>query len=90
MEENRRETEQKFAQIKCHGTLSKLQDTGFPFSAGRPPTKQEILDLLPAREVVDDLVDTYFKHFDPMFRIAPTISTTSLSLLRFTFVIFLT
>jgi len=54
--------------MRNHTAIGKLQTTGFPFSAGRPPSKQEILDLVPKRAVVDQLVDCYFRNYDPLFR----------------------
>jgi hypothetical protein len=54
--------------MRCESTVTKLQTAGFPFSAGPPPTKADILKLVPKQAVVDQLVDCYFRNHDPLFR----------------------
>lgn len=54
--------------MRCQTAIEKLQATGFPFSAGRPPSKPEILALVPEQAMVDRLVDCFFRNHDPLFR----------------------
>ena len=64
-EETKQKYESEIATMRCRATL---QAAGFPFSAGRPPSMQEILDLVPKQPVVDQLVDCFFGNHDPLFR----------------------
>ena len=57
------DNKQKYEQAMRCQTVS-----GFPFSASPPPTKEEILGILPEKPTVDLLVDTYFRNHDPLFR----------------------
>jgi hypothetical protein len=50
---------------------TKLERTGFPFSANKPPTREELLALIPRKELVDLLVDGYFRNYDPIYRTFP-------------------
>lgn len=60
--------EGKLAELKSKNTSCKLERTGFPFSASRPPSKEELLSLVPRQELVDLLVDGYFRNYDPIIR----------------------
>lgn len=60
--------EGKLADLKARNASCKLERTGFPFSASRPPSKEELLSLVPRQELVDLLVDGYFRNYDPLFR----------------------
>lgn len=60
--------EGKLADLKARNSSCKLARTGFPFSASRPPSKEELLSLVPRQELVDLLVDGFFRNFDPIFR----------------------
>lgn len=56
--------------MRCRNIVSKLQGTGFPFSASPPPSKNELLALVPKkRALVDMLIDTYFNNYDSIIRI---------------------
>lgn len=69
-EETKAKYESQLAEMKGSMTQN-LQATGFPFSASKPPTRQEILALVPRQELVDILVDAYFRNYDPIFRRHP-------------------
>jgi hypothetical protein len=60
--------EGRLADLQAKNTCSRLERTGFPFSASRPPSKEELLALVPRQDLVDLLVDTYFRNYDPIFR----------------------
>ncbi|KAL7275270.1 hypothetical protein RUND412_001798 [Rhizina undulata] len=67
--ETKQKYEDKLAMMKAQSGLAKLEATGFPFSAGKPPNKQELISLVPRRELVDVLVDGYFRNYDPIFHV---------------------
>lgn len=68
-DETKQKYENELATMRCQSTIAKLQTAGFPFSAGPPPTKQEILNLVPKQAMVDQLVDCYFRNHDPLFHV---------------------
>ncbi|KAG0131278.1 putative C6 transcription factor [Tuber indicum] len=62
--------EEKLAHMKARNAgPNKLDRTGFPFSAGKLPSRQELLSLVPRRELVDLLVDGFFRNYDPIFHV---------------------
>ncbi|RPB17486.1 hypothetical protein P167DRAFT_478686 [Morchella conica CCBAS932] len=61
--------EGRLADLRAKNTCSRLERTGFPFSAGRPPGKEELLALVPRQDLVDLLVDTFFRNYDPIFHV---------------------
>ncbi|CUS07695.1 unnamed protein product [Tuber aestivum] len=62
--------EEKLAYMKAKNAgANKLDRTGFPFNAGRPPSREELLSLVPRRELVDLLVDGFFRNYDPIFHV---------------------
>ena len=67
-DETKQKYEEELATMRCQKTVQQLQATGFPFSASPPPTPQQIIDLLPERATVDQLVACYFRNYDPIFR----------------------
>jgi len=50
---------------------NQLDRTGFPFNVGKAPSRQELLSLVPRQELVDLLVDGFFRNYDPIFRMYP-------------------
>ncbi|KAI5819312.1 fungal-specific transcription factor domain-containing protein [Pyronema omphalodes] len=69
-EETKQKWENEIAAMRCTSTISRLQATGFPFSAGPPPSKKDLLALVPANtSEVDRLVDAYFRNHNPLFRV---------------------
>lgn len=62
--------EGRLADLKARNATCKLDRTGFPFSASRPPTREELLSLVPRQELVDLLVDGFFRNYDPIFRMS--------------------
>ncbi|RPA92007.1 hypothetical protein L873DRAFT_1711756 [Choiromyces venosus 120613-1] len=62
--------EEKLAHMKAKNAgPNKLDRTGFPFNAGRPPSRKELLSLVPRQELVDLLVDGFFRNYDPIFHV---------------------
>lgn len=69
--------EGRLADLKARNATCGLERTGFPFSASRPPGKEELLALVPRQELVDLLVDTFFRNFDPVFRMSIVVEALS-------------
>ncbi|KAI5796538.1 fungal-specific transcription factor domain-containing protein [Geopyxis carbonaria] len=68
-EETKQKYETELAAMKCDSRQGKLEATGFPFSAARPPSRADILRLVPRHEIVELLVDAYFRNYDPIFHL---------------------
>ncbi|KAF8542980.1 hypothetical protein BDD12DRAFT_774351 [Trichophaea hybrida] len=73
-EETKQKYEDELAAMRCGTTLSKLQATGFPFSATPPPTKRVLLSLVPKKPVVDRLVDCFFTHHARLYCVLHRVS----------------
>jgi hypothetical protein len=60
--------EDKLAQLRANAPVGSFERVGFPFSACRPPSREELVALVPRRELADLLVDGFFRNYDPVFR----------------------
>jgi len=70
-EETKQKYEDELAAMKSKTTMSKLQATGFLFSATPPPTKKDLLSLVPKKPVVDQLMGCFFTHHDRLHCMLP-------------------
>jgi hypothetical protein len=50
------------------GTGQDVIASGFPFAAGTPPVREELLSLVPREEIAGICMDAYFRNYDAIFR----------------------
>lgn len=65
------ESELASAHQKQIDAPAELAATGFPFSAGKPPVREDLMGLIPREEITGICLDAYFRNYDAIFRRLP-------------------